>query len=274
MVLADTQSPGAAVRDRAADAVLRRPHRRRVRAPHSVRHRDGLPVQGGDDGLLVGARRRHGACGRGLDLPVPGPPRSRSIAGMVAFYNEQVDLVVDGTRCRGRAPTSCAGSAAAWLACQSGSGCLRSDTGNGHPMRSLPSPRSSCCSPRCSARPPRWPTRVAEEHAPRRGPASPPPPAEVSLTFGEAVRLPASPIRVTGPDSAVWTVGRRRSPAPPSRRPSAATGPAGAYTLTWQVISDDGDTIRGTVRFTLTAPAAARGRPGLAAGLRRGQSRR
>ena len=32
--------------------------------------------------------------------------------------------------------------------------------------------------------------------------------------------------------------------------------PGGAYTLTWQVISDDGDTIRGTVRFTLTRPAA------------------
>ena len=36
----------------------------------------------------------------------------------------------------------------------------------------------------------------------------------------------------------------------------SAAGPAGAYTLTWQVVADDGDTIRGTVRFTLTAPAA------------------
>ena len=39
VVLADTHVPGAAVRDRAAHAVLHRPHRRRVRAPHRVRHR-------------------------------------------------------------------------------------------------------------------------------------------------------------------------------------------------------------------------------------------
>jgi copper resistance protein C len=82
-------------------------------------------------------------------------------------------------------------------------------------------------------------------------------PSSVSLTFGEAVRLPANPIRVTGPDSAVWTVGAATVTDATVTAPVSATGPAGAYTLTWQVISDDGDTIRGTVRFTLTAPAAA-----------------
>jgi len=82
-------------------------------------------------------------------------------------------------------------------------------------------------------------------------------PSSVSLTFGEAVRLPANPIRVTGPDSAVWTVGAATVTDATVTAPVSATGPAGAYTLTWQVISDDGDTVRGTVRFTLTAPAAA-----------------
>ncbi|MBV9919774.1 MAG: copper resistance protein CopC [Pseudonocardia sp.] len=82
-------------------------------------------------------------------------------------------------------------------------------------------------------------------------------PSSVSLTFGEAVRLPANPIRVTGPDSAVWTVGAATATDATVTAPVSATGPAGAYTLTWQVIAGDGDTVRGTVRFTLTAPAAA-----------------
>ena len=82
------------------------------------------------------------------------------------------------------------------------------------------------------------------------------PPSTVSLTFGEAVRLPANPIRVAGPEGAVWTVGQATVDGATVTAPVTATGPAGAYTLTWQVVSDDGDTIRGTVRFTLTAPAA------------------
>ncbi len=81
-------------------------------------------------------------------------------------------------------------------------------------------------------------------------------PTIVSLTFGEAVRLPANPIRVTGPDGAVWTVGQATVTDATVSAPVSAAGPAGAYTLTWQVVADDGDTIRGTVRFTLTAPAA------------------
>lgn len=82
------------------------------------------------------------------------------------------------------------------------------------------------------------------------------PPTSVSLTFGEAVRLPADPIRVTGPAGVVWTVGKAAVTDATVTAPVTAAGPAGAYTLAWQVISDDGDTIRGTVNFTLTAPVA------------------
>jgi methionine-rich copper-binding protein CopC len=95
-----------------------------------------------------------------------------------------------------------------------------------------------------------------QKSTPAAGASLAAPPAEVSLTFGEAVRLPAGPIRVAGPDGAVWTVGKATVTDATVTAPVTATGPAGAYTLTWQVISDDGDTIRGTVRFTLTAPAA------------------
>lgn len=95
-----------------------------------------------------------------------------------------------------------------------------------------------------------------QKSTPAAGASLATPPAEVSLTFGEAVRLPAGPIRVAGPGGAVWTVGQATVTGATVTAPVAATGPAGPYTLTWQVISDDGDTIRGTVRFTLTAPAA------------------
>ena len=96
-----------------------------------------------------------------------------------------------------------------------------------------------------------------QKSTPAAGASLAAPPAEVSLTFGEAVRLPAGPIRVAGPGGAVWTVGQATVTGATVTAPVTATGPAGPYTLTWQVISDDGDTIRGTVRFTLTAPAAA-----------------
>lgn len=94
-----------------------------------------------------------------------------------------------------------------------------------------------------------------ETSSPAAGARLAAPPAAVSLTFGEAVRLPANPIRVTGPGGAVWTVGQATVTDATVTAPVSAAGPAGAYTLTWQVVADDGDTLRGTVRFTLTAPA-------------------
>jgi copper resistance protein C len=82
------------------------------------------------------------------------------------------------------------------------------------------------------------------------------PPTQVSLTFGEAVTLPGNPIRVTGPGGAAWTVGKASVTDATVSAPVTATGPAGAYTLTWSVVSDDGDTISGKINFTLKpAPA-------------------
>ncbi|MEN3269431.1 copper resistance protein CopC, partial [Pseudonocardia sp.] len=37
--------------------------------------------------------------------------------------------------------------------------------------------------------------------------------------------------------------------------PVTASEPAGIYTLAWSVISDDGDTINGTIPFTRTTAA-------------------
>ena len=81
-------------------------------------------------------------------------------------------------------------------------------------------------------------------------------PQKIELTFEEPVTLQPDPIAVTGPDGAKWTV------SPPTVTDATITaavvpsGPAGAYTLTYKVVSDDGDKVTSAVHFTLTAPAS------------------
>jgi methionine-rich copper-binding protein CopC len=82
-------------------------------------------------------------------------------------------------------------------------------------------------------------------------------PARVSLTFNEPVRLGADPISVTGPGNVAWTVGKPTVAGAKITAPVQPTGPAGRYTLAYQVISADGDTVTGSVPFTLTTPAAS-----------------
>jgi methionine-rich copper-binding protein CopC len=81
-------------------------------------------------------------------------------------------------------------------------------------------------------------------------------PTTVKLTFGEAVTVAKDPIQVTGPDGAKWTVGTVTLTGPVVSAPVQATGPAGAYTVSYKVIADDGDEVTGAVHFTLSAAAA------------------
>ena len=90
---------------------------------------------------------------------------------------------------------------------------------------------------------------------PAKGAALPAPPQQVELTFTEAVTVPADAITVTGPDSAKWTVGPATVAGAVVTAPVQATGPAGTYTVTWKVVSSDGDPVTGTIGFTLTNPA-------------------
>jgi methionine-rich copper-binding protein CopC len=76
-------------------------------------------------------------------------------------------------------------------------------------------------------------------------------PTQVTLTFEEAVTLPKTPITVTGPDGSSWTVGTATITGASVTAPVEATGPAGQYTLSYTVIADDGDAVKGAVRFTL-----------------------
>lgn len=77
-------------------------------------------------------------------------------------------------------------------------------------------------------------------------------PDQVTLTFAEAVTLPQDPISVTGPDGASWIVGTSSVAGPVVTAKVGPTGPVGQYTLRYTVIADDGDQVKGTVRFTLT----------------------
>lgn len=89
---------------------------------------------------------------------------------------------------------------------------------------------------------------------PAKGAALPAPPQQVELTFTESVTAPADAITVTGPNGAKWTVGQATVAGPVVTAPVQATGPAGTYTITWKVVSDDGDPVTGTIDFTLSAP--------------------
>ena len=88
---------------------------------------------------------------------------------------------------------------------------------------------------------------------PAEGAALAAPPEQVQLTFSEAVTLSANPVTVAGPDGASWTVGQPSVAGAVVTVPVQPAGPAGAYTLTYRVVSSDGDEIDGTVAFTLTA---------------------
>ncbi|NGY62574.1 copper resistance protein CopC [Lentzea sp. NEAU-D13] len=60
---------------------------------------------------------------------------------------------------------------------------------------------------------------------------------------------------MSGPDGTKWTVGAAAVAGAVVTAPVTATGPAGTYTITWKVVSGDGDPVSGTIDFSLSAPA-------------------
>ncbi|QKV73443.1 copper resistance CopC family protein [Amycolatopsis sp. Hca4] len=93
--------------------------------------------------------------------------------------------------------------------------------------------------------------------SPAEGASLAAPPRKVELTFEEPVTLQPDPISVTGPDGAKWSVGTPTVVDAVITAPVTASGPAGAYTLTYKVVSDDGDKVTAAVHFTLTAPVSS-----------------
>ncbi len=82
-------------------------------------------------------------------------------------------------------------------------------------------------------------------------------PARVSLTFNLPVKRGFSTVTVTGPDGIQWQAGTPAEAGAVVSAPVRPLGPAGQYTIAYQVLSADGHPVRGAVRFTLTTPGAA-----------------
>ncbi|ALG15475.1 copper resistance CopC family protein [Kibdelosporangium phytohabitans] len=92
---------------------------------------------------------------------------------------------------------------------------------------------------------------------PAKGAALAAPPAQIQLTFSEAVQVEPGAVSVAGPGGEQWTVGQVTVAAQVVTAPVTPVGPAGQYTVSYRVISADGDPVSGKVPFTLTAAVPA-----------------
>jgi hypothetical protein len=81
-------------------------------------------------------------------------------------------------------------------------------------------------------------------------------PAAVVLTFAEALIQGKTTITVTGPDGANAAAGPAQLNGPTATVPLKPTA-AGAYTVAYRVVADDGDVTNSNLKFTLTAAAVA-----------------
>lgn len=81
-------------------------------------------------------------------------------------------------------------------------------------------------------------------------------PSQVRLTFDLPLKPGFSTVTLTGPDSSQWQAGPPAEAGAVVSAPVRALGPAGQYTIAYQVLSADGHPVRGAVQFTLTTPGS------------------
>lgn len=79
-------------------------------------------------------------------------------------------------------------------------------------------------------------------------------PARISLTFDLPVQPGFTTVTLTGPDGNQWQAGAPVEDGAVVTAPVRELGPAGEYTIGYQVLSADSHPVRGAVRFTLTTP--------------------
>lgn len=104
---------------------------------------------------------------------------------------------------------------------------------------------------------------VAISSSPENGSSVDAGPAQVSVTFNEAVQSQFASLTVVGPDGNLWS---RSDPTVSGATVSVDVGdlgPTGTYTIAYRVTSADGHPVSGTRTFTLTT--AGSGTPGPAA---------
>nr|WP_240945688.1 copper resistance CopC family protein [Rhodococcus sp. HNM0569] len=88
-------------------------------------------------------------------------------------------------------------------------------------------------------------------------------PAQVSVTFNEALQTGYAALTVVGPDGNLWTKSDPVVEGPTVSADLGELGPAGEYTVAYRVTSADGHPVSGKITFTLTTDG--NGTPGAAA---------
>jgi hypothetical protein len=86
-------------------------------------------------------------------------------------------------------------------------------------------------------------------------------PTKVTLTFDLPVKEYFSTITVLGPDGNHYEGGASTVDGSTASAPVQPLGPAGAYTIGYRIVSDDGHPVSGSVRFTLTQAGPGHGVP-------------
>lgn len=100
---------------------------------------------------------------------------------------------------------------------------------------------------------------------PADGASLPVGPNQVTLRFDLPVQESFSTITVIGPDGGHFEAGPPRVDGSTVSAPARPLGPAGAYTIGYRIVSDDGHPVTGSIRFTLTQPGSGQGVPAAAA---------
>ena len=81
------------------------------------------------------------------------------------------------------------------------------------------------------------------------------PPSAVTFTFDDVVQLPPAALRVTGPHGAPVTVHAMQPNSKTLQGMFPRTLAAGAYSVRWRIVADDGHIVSGKLRFSVRAGA-------------------
>lgn len=96
---------------------------------------------------------------------------------------------------------------------------------------------------------------AAESSSPTQGATLETPPEKVSVTFNKSPLGLGAQFSVKDATGAEWAAGPVEIVDNVASQKLKAGAPAGAYTVTWRVVSSDSHPIEGTFRFTATAAA-------------------
>lgn len=81
-------------------------------------------------------------------------------------------------------------------------------------------------------------------------------PQEIRLSFNDPVRPQYDTVTVVGPGQTYWTDAPPQITGSTVIEPVHELGPAGAYAVSFRVLSADGHPVEGRVTFTLTTPGS------------------